>query len=161
MAEEVTPHGEHGEKVQSAASGVESPGDVDWKAKYEETLGHSRKWEQRAKDNADAARRLEQVESSQQSTEAKNAERIAALEQQLADSQRTALIARVQASHGISDEDASLFLTGEDEQALTAQAKRLADRAQVGPVAPSEGTPRVSSSDDPGRTFLRELFGDN
>jgi hypothetical protein len=40
-----------------------------------------------------------------------------------------ALRLRVAAKHGISDEDADLFLTGTDEDVLTRQAERLAARA--------------------------------
>ncbi|HIT76296.1 MAG TPA: hypothetical protein IAA98_11985, partial [Candidatus Avipropionibacterium avicola] len=50
-------------------------------------------------------------------------------EQSLAAEQVTGLRWRVAAKHGISDEDAELFLTGKDEDALTRQAQRLADRA--------------------------------
>lgn len=35
----------------------------DWKAKYEDLLPQSRKWEQRAKDNAEARRRLDELEA--------------------------------------------------------------------------------------------------
>lgn len=140
-------------------TGSEATG-TDWKAKYEEAIGHSRKWEQRAKDNADAARRLADIENASKTAEQQNADKIAALEQKLAASERTALVARVQATHGISDEDAALFLTGADEAALTAQAKRLAERAPAGPVVPSEGTPNDNNSTSPERAFLREIFGD-
>lgn len=89
-------------------------------------------------------------------------ERIAALEQQLAETAREALKRRVQAAHGISDEDADLFLTGTDEETLTAQAKRLAERdserKRTGNLVPIEGrNPRTRADDE--RTAVRQLFG--
>ena len=57
--------------------------------------------------------------------------------------QRDNLAARIAAQHGIPPEDADLFLTGTDEQTLTAQATRLAaratDRKKQGNLAPREG----------------------
>jgi hypothetical protein len=90
-------------------------------------------------------------------------ERIAALEQEIQATQREALRRRVQAAHGIADEDADLFLTGTDEETLTAQAKRLADRESErksnGNQSPREGNnPRPV--DDPVRNFTRGLFGE-
>lgn len=149
---------------QGGGTGEQTPGSkssddgTDWKSE-------ARKWEQRAKDNKsradandEAARKLAGIEDANKTAEAKNAERITELEKKLAAAERTALVARVQASHGISDEDAALFLTGGDESSLTAQAKRLAERASSAPVAPREGTARNSSSDDPMREYARRLF---
>ena len=68
----------------------------------------------------------------------------------------------MQAAHQISDEDADLFLTGADEESLTAQAKRLADREserQKGNnVSPREGTtPKSGDSGELGE-FTKNLF---
>ena len=88
-------------------------------------------------------------------------ERIAALEAEVEASKREAMRRRVQAAHGISDEDADLFLTGTDEETLTSQAKRLADREserkKQGNRAPREGD-NPKPGDDPMRTFTRGLF---
>lgn len=94
---------------------------------------------------------------------AKTAEdRIAELEKQVTASAREALVRRVQAAHGISDEDADLFLTGADEAALTAQAKRLADRESErkkhGNHVPREGNSPKAGADDGMREFTRGLF---
>lgn len=85
-------------------------------------------------------------------------ERLAALERELDTTKRAALRSRVQAAHGVSDEDADLFLTGTDEETLTAQAKRLAERApERKNHVPREGNnPRPG--DDPMRAFTRDLF---
>lgn len=88
-------------------------------------------------------------------------ERIAKLEQEIQASQREALRRRVQAAHGISDEDADLFLTATDEDTLTAQAKRLAgreeERKQQGNHVPSEGN-NPQPGEDEMRSFARNLF---
>lgn len=89
-------------------------------------------------------------------------ERIANLEKQLEQSNREALRRRVQAAHGISDEDADLFLTGGDEDALTAQAKRLAaresERKSNGNHVPNEGNNPNGNDASDMREFTRNLF---
>ena len=88
-------------------------------------------------------------------------ERIAALEREVEQSKREALRRRVQAAHGIADEDADLFLTGTDEETLTAQAKRLSaresERKQTNNIVPREGNTPTAGA-DPIREFARELF---
>lgn len=94
---------------------------------------------------------------------AKTAEdRITELEKSIESANREAMRRRVQAAHGISDEDADLFLTGADEESLTAQAKRLADREserkKTNNVSPREGnTP--STTEDEALHTVRGLFG--
>lgn len=89
-------------------------------------------------------------------------ERIAELEKSIETANREALRRRVQAAHGISDDDADLFLTGTDEDSLIAQAKRLserdAERKKQGARVPNEGANPPSVS-DPKRDFLRGLTG--
>lgn len=92
-------------------------------------------------------------------------ERITALEAEVVASKREALRRRVQAAHALADEDAELFLTGTDEETLTAQAKRLADRdserKRSNNVVPSEGAnPNPGNADDEVRQFTRRVFGD-
>lgn len=69
-----------------------------------------------------------------------------------------ALRYRIAAEHKLSTEDADLFLTGADEETITAQAKRLADRQpkSANPV-PNEGKQPKPGS-DPMREFTRSLF---
>lgn len=101
---------------------VESPAqETDWKAE-------ARKWEERAKANTQAAKRLSEIEDAQKSEAEKAAERIAQLEKDAAAARAEALRFKVATKHGISDEDADLFLTGSDEETLTRQAERLAAR---------------------------------
>lgn len=93
------------------------------------------------------------------------------VEQQLADlsakhaeAEARALRADIASTYGISKEDRDLFLTGSDEDALTAQAKRLADRAadqkKNGNRAPKEGSTTTGADKNKDmREFTRELFG--
>lgn len=87
-------------------------------------------------------------------------ERMAELEKEIAATKHEALKRRVQAAHGISDEDADLFLTGTDEESLTAQAKRLSDREserkKSNNVSPREGN-NPTPSQDQKRDFVRSL----
>ena len=100
---------------------------------------------------------------------AKTAEqRIADLEKRLADAdareQRSRLVQTVAKAHGITDpDDVALFLTGADEDTLTAQAKRLAERdaarRKAGDIVPDAGkTPTTSTGDAEVREFTRNLF---
>lgn len=126
-----------------------------WKAK-------AREQEKRAKENADAAKRLAEIEDAQKSESQKASERIAALEAQAAQAQRDALRFKVAARFGIADEDADLFLTGADEDTITRQAERLAQRSDEqkknGNFVPREGatSPSVEGDD---REVIRSLFG--
>lgn len=131
--------------------------EVDWKAK-------SREWERKAKANADAARRLSAIEESQKTEAQRQSERIAALEAETAEARADALRMRVAAKHGISEDDAALFLTASDEETITRQAVRLAareaERRKTGGVARNEGTTPPTGSGDPMRDFTRTLFAD-
>lgn len=98
-------------------------------------------------------------------------ERLASLEGELTKSRVEALRSRVAARYGISGDsvdgkpsDVELFLTGTDEDTLTAQAERLAaregDRKKQGNVAPKEGATKTTETDDSKtRDFAGELFG--
>ena len=74
-----------------------------------------------------------------------------------------ALRLRIAVEHGISIEDADLFLTGSDEESLRAQAKRLSDREtdrkKQGPLAPREGQTISRPADNGEAAFARSLFG--
>ncbi len=90
-------------------------------------------------------------------------DRIAKLEKELESTRTTALRSRIQAKHGISDEDAALFLTATDEATLTKQAERLAetanDRKKNGNRDPFAGHTPSKAGDDAMREGVRALFG--
>lgn len=114
-----------------------------WKAK-------AREQEKRAKDNAAAAKRLAELEDAQKTEAERAAERIASLEAETTAARAEALRFKVASKHGISDEDADLFLTGTDEETLTKQAQRLAARDE------DAGKPRPPKPD---RTQGRQQAG--
>lgn len=95
-----------------------------WKAK-------AREQEKRAKDNADAAKRLAEIEDSQKTEVQKLSEQFEAARADAADARAELLRYRVASQHGITDsDDIALFLTGSDEETLTKQAERLAARVE-------------------------------
>ena len=122
----------------------------------------AREQEKRAKENADAAKRLQEIEDANKSEAQKAAERIQQLEAEIAGAQRDALRFKVASKYGIGDEDVDLFLTASDEETLTKQAERLAGRSDQqkkrGNYVPSEGkTPTAKENAE--REFARNLFG--
>ena len=88
-------------------------------------------------------------------------ERLDALTAAQAEADRRALRYRIAGAHGISTEDADLFLTGDDEQTIIAQAERLAQRekqaSNVPPgYAPLLGRQPTQAPNDE-RAFVRGL----
>ena len=113
------------------------------------------------KDLKAKAARLDSIEQANKTEAEKTAERIAALEAENKRIQLDALRSRVQAKFGIGADDADLFLTGTDEETLTRQAQRLADRdadrKKQGNRVPTEGN-NPKPADDEMRVFTRGLF---
>ena len=111
------------------------------------------------------AAKLDEIEKANQTEAEKAAARVAELEAELGTTRRESTRIKIAAEHGITDaDDIELFLTGNDEETLTKQAKRLADRTaeqqKNGNRAPREGqTPPVNSGDEERRSFVRNLTG--
>jgi hypothetical protein len=106
------------------------------------------------------AQQFDAVQAASQTEAEKTADRIAKLEQELESTRTTALRARIQAKHGISDEDAALFLTATDEATLTKQAERLSERTKkTGNRDPLAGRTPSKTGSDPMREFARGLLG--
>ncbi len=108
-----------------------------------------------------AAEELAAIKESQKSEAQKQADRVTALEAEIRGARSEALRLRVASKFGIAEEDADLFLTGDDEETLTKQAKRLTDREserkKQGNFVPREGTnPKPGSDND--REVVRSLF---
>ena len=108
------------------------------------------------------AARLDEIEAANKSEIERANDAKAAAEQRAAKAEADALRLRVAAKHGISDEDADLFLTGTDEATLTKQAERLtqrtSDRKKSGNHVPREGTTPSDPPKDELREFTRQLF---
>lgn len=122
--------------------------------------------EKRAKENADAAKRLSAIEEAQKSEAEKAADRIAK-----ADAEVAAVPAKVAEAlrehlvklHGIDADDADLFLTGSEPDLLLKQVERLLGQAdtrkKTNNISPREGTePKSGGSSSDIREFARNLF---
>lgn len=106
--------------------------------------------------------KFDELDAANKSEIEKANEKAAAAEKAAEKATADALRLRVALKHGISDEDADLFLTGTDEATLTKQAERLteriADRKKQGNHVPREGTPPREPQPDDMREFTRKLF---
>ena len=94
---------------------------TDWKAE-------ARKWEQRAKENKAVAERLAEFEDAQKTEQERLTERLQTAEQAAQQAKAEAARYRIASRHGITEEDAQLFLTGTDEDTLVRQAEAFAAR---------------------------------
>ena len=109
------------------------------------------------------AAKLDEIEAANQTEAEKQAKRLADLEAELSTTRRDSLRLKIASANGITDaDDIDLFLTGTDEETLTKQAKRLAERTadrKKSHVVPGEGkTPSSNSGDEGMREFARGLF---
>lgn len=74
----------------------------------------------------------------------------------------TELRDQIAATHGITDEDRDILMTGTDEATLTAQAERLSGipKLSQGNRAPREGyTVNAPDPDESSREYVRAIFG--
>ncbi|MCH9731606.1 MAG: hypothetical protein K0U84_18350 [Actinomycetia bacterium] len=85
-------------------------------------------WKAMSRKNEKAAKELEELKAAQLSKEERSAKEAAAAKEEAAAARAEALRLRVAVSHGISQEDAELFLTATDEETLNRQAERLNER---------------------------------
>lgn len=99
--------------------------DADYVAKLRKEAA---KYRTEAKANADAAKKLAEIEESTKTEQQKLEERLAEAQQAADQARAEALRFKIASKFGVSDEDAELFLTGTDEDTLTKQAERLAAR---------------------------------
>jgi hypothetical protein len=115
------------------------------------------------KDLKTKAAKLDEYEQANQSEAEKTAKRIADLEAELTNTRRATSRLKIASEHGITDaDDIDLFLTGTDDETLTKQAKRLAertaDRKKNGNHVPREGASPNSTGGE-GLETVRALFG--
>ncbi len=126
----------------------------------------AREQEKRAKENAAAAQKLAEIEDAQRTDAERSASRIADLEAELGEARRDSLRFKVASKHGISDEDAEMFLTGSDEETLIRQAERLAawNAEAAAPRAPkpdaNQGRSQGNAPKSPADSFA-DFFRNN
>lgn len=138
-----------------------NPAQDDWKAKYEQAIAESRKWESRSKANAEKAKAYDEMAESKKTLE----ERVNAIEaanKALEDEKkRSQLVKAVAASTGVSEAIVST-LSATDEESLTAQAKAIAEAYKTpggAPKVPEAGKyPKGEGATDEKRQFVRDLF---
>lgn len=131
-------HSDDNDEANAAKASGDSDSEVErWKA-------FSRKWEERAKANEDARKKLEEIENSNKSELEKAEEKLAEANKKLAEAEALAsqesaarLKADIASEFRISKEDRDLFLTASDEETLRLQAEGLAKRRA--PENPNQG----------------------
>jgi len=124
----------------------------------------AREQEKRAKENAEAAKRLGEIEESQKSESQKAADRVAKAEAEVASvpsKVADALRSHLVDLHKIDKDDAELFLTAGEPELLLKQVSRLLaqsdDRAKNNNIVPSEGN-NTRPDEKNEAAFARSLF---
>lgn len=115
------------EQVQESAE-TETPDAPEAKQKPSETVDY---WKQRARDNegrakanADAAKRLAEIEESQKSAEQKAADQAAQVQRDLAEARAETLRYKAAVTHRVSQDNFDLLGMGSEEE-ITARAQRV------------------------------------
>lgn len=115
----------------------------DWRAEYEKAIAQSRKWEQRAKENKDAAAKLSELEDASKTDAEKLADavkRAESAEQRLAEYERAAeragTVADIAAETGV-DADWLGRMAGDTAEEIRANADFLASKLSGAAVYPS------------------------
>lgn len=111
--------------------------------------------------NKDLQALVDVADSSKSEVEKLTAQ-VVSLQSDVETARSEALRNRIATEHGVSADDAAMFLVGSDEDTLRAQAKRLADKAEVqkrnGTVVPGEGKQPQIQGDSELSEFTRSLF---
>jgi hypothetical protein len=132
---------------------------ADLTAKFEVLQSNSRKWEGRAKENASAAKELEQIKAQGMTPD----QQLQAAVEKAAQAERDLVKYKVAAETGLPAD----LLVGDDEDAIREYAKKLAEFKGVTPKTqppkpdPSQGgtgTPQKPSARDAGLDEARRRF---
>lgn len=140
-----TPAAETAAEDPTAAEAPAAPAaqeDVDWKSK-------AREWEKRAKANADAAKRLQQIEDANKTEAQRAADELARLRADADDARSQLLRHEVAADLGVPPKLVR-FLTGTAREDVEASARDLLEAIRVEPAAapparPTESVRRVAN----------------
>ncbi|KAA8828310.1 heavy metal transporter [Bifidobacterium tissieri] len=159
MAEEATTSTDQSQDVSEPHGEATQ---TDWEAKYREAVSHSRKWEQRAKDNSAAAAELEKLKESSLSEAEKTAKRLKELETEntamKAERQHAEWAAQVSKDTGVPVE----LLHGDSLEAMSEYAKKLDQWAHPKPKGmPNQGgKPAHPAKGQETRDFVNRMFSD-
>lgn len=122
----------------------------------------AREQEKRAKENAEAAKRLGEIEDANKTEAQKAADALTRAEQRAVKAEAKALSLTIATDHKLGTEDAALLAVLPDEDSMRALAKRLAgqveERKKNGNHVPREGETPKSKGNDDEREFVRKLF---
>ena len=137
---------------------------TDWQAEAEKWKKFSRTWEDRAKENEEAKKRLAEIEDAGKSELEKlqaqlkaDAERVAEAEKRAEAAEKARLRTDVALEFGISKEDRELFLTADDEATLKKQAEALSKRR--GAENPNQGKGRGGNNKSAAEAWVDSLLG--
>lgn len=178
-APESAPEGENTPSPTEPEKGNESRAFTQ--EEVDKLIGKTRT-EERHKARTEVATKYADYDDLKKAAEGKKTadDRIAELEKKYQQSESNTLRLRVAGEYGISTKrgddgepsDADLFLTGTDEETLSAQAKRLADRVAAqaatevdrkkkSPTVPKEGTSTQTgtTTEEDDREFASNFFG--
>lgn len=119
----------------------------DWKAE-------ARKWEQRAKENTAAAKRLQEIEDQNKTEAERNAERLSAAEKRAQEAEAKVLKRDVADAKGLTPAQAK-YLTGTTQEELEASADQILEdfpAAKPGPTPQRKPQERLRGGVDPEET---------
>lgn len=137
---------------------------TDWQAEAEKWKKFSRTWEDRAKENEEAQKRLAEIEDAGKSelekvqAELKAAQdAVAKANEDAAKATRLAMRADIANAFGISAADRDLYLTADDEATLKKQAEGLSKRR--GPENPNQGKGAGGNDKSSAQAWADSLLG--
>lgn len=139
-----------GEPPAEPAAEAPQPAEVDYKAKYEEAIANSRKWEGRAKENSTAAARLAEIEDAAKTEAEKTAERLAALEAENNSYKTREQVAAWKAEVAEATGVPVAALAGSTKEAIEAHAEILKPLI-ASPAQPATAAPVPTIAQAPGR----------
>jgi hypothetical protein len=147
------------------ATAMEAPAENTEQVKPTETVEfwreQAKKQEKRAKENADAAKRLAQIEEANKTEAQKAADRVAAAEQAASEARNEALRYKIATEFKLSEDDAKALEHVGSEDGMRLVAERLAARTDEqkknGNHVPREGN-NPKPGEDGMRAFTRNLF---
>lgn len=136
----------------------ETPQDIDWQAKYNDAIRHSREWEKRAKDNKNAAEELEKLKEASMTEQEKAAKHVKELEDKVASyetaKQQADWKAQVSAETGVPAD----VIEGDSLEAMQSHAKRIHELLNPKPKAPAvHGADRQPSGKGPNESMVNYL----